>query len=376
MRRREAYTYRAYQQLAKELPEDVLAFMPFTCLHDKQHDYEYYWFREVVGGINEEPAQLAGATLGPPYVYKFRSLCLHVPKYTQWLVAQLERDMPPPAGPPVEFVRIAAASSLRAAAQVVKDATLLVNATGLGSQDLADVRDEKLYPIRGQTVLVNAPRFREESVARCINSLSGSGPSYVIPRARSGQVILGGSFDVRQTRPLTPNNQLTERIIKDAIRQAPELLPDGVDPQDPDAWKKLDVIRVNVGVRPAREGGVRIELETKPISLEGRQVGVIHAYGIGTYSQRDARTLTARTRWLPGEPWHRRRGGTARGPVADAAAHAGQAVEPSKAATYLHPSVATTPACALTTWVGCRPRDQKFLAALAKSASEAWQVFP
>lgn len=376
MRRREAYTYRAYQQLAKELPEDVLAFMPFTCLHDKQHDYEYYWFREVVGGINEEPAQLAGATLGPPYVYKFRSLCLHVPKYTQWLVAQLERDMPPPAGPPVEFVRIAAASSLRAAAQVVKDATLLVNATGLGSQDLADVRDEKLYPIRGQTVLVNAPRFREESVARCINSLSGSGPSYVIPRARSGQVILGGSFDVRQTRPLTPNNQLTERIIKDAIRQAPELLPEGVDPQDPDAWKKLDVIRVNVGVRPAREGGVRIELETKPISLEGRQVGVIHAYGIGTYSQRGARTLTARTRWLPGEPWHRRRGGTARGPVADAAAHTGQAVEPSKAAKYFHPSVVTTPACALTTWVGCRPRDQKFLAALAKSASEAWQVFP
>lgn len=330
MRRREAYTYRVYQQLAKELPEDVLAFMPFTCLHDKQHDYQYYWFREVVGGINEEPAQLAGATLGPPYAYKFRSLCLHVPKYTEWLVAQLERHMPPPAGPPVEFVRIAAASSLRAAAQLFKDAMLLVNATGLGSQDLADVRDEKLYPIRGQTVLVNAPRFREESVARCINSLSGSGPSYVIPRARSGQVILGGSFEVRQTRPLTPNNQLTERIIKDAIRQAPELLPEGVDPQDTEAWKKVDVIRVNVGVRPAREGGARVELETKPISLEDRQVGVIHAYGIGTYSQLDTRTLTARARWLPGEPRHRRRGCAARGPVADAAAHTGQAVAASK----------------------------------------------
>lgn len=59
----------------------------------------------------------------------------------------------------------------------------------------------------------------------------------------------------------------------------------------------MPIIKVNVGLRPARKGGARLERETitvplqpqayKPLGsnvtadLKPRQVDVIHAYGIG-----------------------------------------------------------------------------------------------
>lgn len=40
-----------YQKISEELPETVLAFMPFICIHGKEHDFNYFWFAEVVGGV-------------------------------------------------------------------------------------------------------------------------------------------------------------------------------------------------------------------------------------------------------------------------------------------------------------------------------------
>ena len=46
-RRWDEYTYKQFQKLAKELPEDLLTFMPFTCYDVKPNDTETYWFGEV-----------------------------------------------------------------------------------------------------------------------------------------------------------------------------------------------------------------------------------------------------------------------------------------------------------------------------------------
>lgn len=40
-------------------------------------------------------------------------------------------------------------------------------------------------------------------------------------------------------------------------------------------WEKIDVISHNVGLRPAREGGARVETEVK--FLNGKDVPVVHA---------------------------------------------------------------------------------------------------
>lgn len=209
----------------------------------------------------------------------FRSLTIDAPRYLQWLVTQLTK--PEENAPPARIIRVTKLSSLRRAAELVPRAALVVNATGLGSQDILEANEQHAFPIRGQTVLVYAPRFREAGTAHCVSKISSQGASYVIPRARSGYVILGGTFDKYQSTPMTPDPQVTERIMKDAVQVAPELLPPHVDARNPDAWKALEVVRVNVGIRPAREGGARVELDTNALDVGTRKVGVIHAYGIG-----------------------------------------------------------------------------------------------
>lgn len=183
--------------------------------------------------------------------------------------------------PPARLIRVSTLPSLQSAAALVPDASLVVNATGLGSQDMPEASESLAYPIRGQTVLVHAPRFRDMDTAHCISKIGSGGASYVIPRARSGFVILGGTFHARVSNPLTPDPAVTERILKDAVLLAPELLPENVDAHDPNAWKSVEVVGVNIGVRPAREGGARVELDSKPVYVGHRPVGVIHAYGIG-----------------------------------------------------------------------------------------------
>ena len=268
----------------------MLAFMPFSCLHDKPHDHDRFWFGEVCGGVRglyfgltqliEHPAGHPGSAKNAPYLYEFRSLTLNVPEYLNWLVRRLteKNDL---EGPPVKLVRITKLASLHTAAYLVPDANLIINATGLGSQDLLETQDKGVYPIRGQTVVVSAPRFRNVETARCWTKIVNGESTYIIPRARTGHVILGGTFDVRQSDCMIPDAKVTERIIRDSVELAPELLPEGVDAMAPDAWKHAKVLRVNTGLRPAREGGARVELDSTPIRGPRHQVGVIHAYGIG-----------------------------------------------------------------------------------------------
>lgn len=278
-RRWDEYTYKQFQKLAKELPEDLLTFMPFTCYDVKPNDTETYWFGEVCGGIREEYAPKHPAAAEAPYMYKFRSLTLDAPRYLRWLATQV--TCPGGQGPPGKIERVTTLRSLKTAVDLVPRASLVVNATGLGSQDIPEAAETQAYPIRGQTVLVHAPRFRDANVAHCASKISSQGASYVIPRARSGYVILGGTFHKHVSNPLTPDQQVTERILKDAVQLAPDLLPEHVRADDADAWKSLDVVGVNIGVRPARAGGARVALDEQPLEMHGRRVGVIHAYGIG-----------------------------------------------------------------------------------------------
>jgi hypothetical protein len=56
----------------------------------------------------------------------------------------------------------------------------------------------------------------------------------------------------------------------------------------------VEIVAHNAGLRPAREGGIRIELETRVLGegkwkdllpkIKGskREVGVVHAYGLGS----------------------------------------------------------------------------------------------
>jgi D-amino-acid oxidase len=66
------------------------------------------------------------------------------------------------------------------------DSLVFINASGLGSKTLADVRDDRCFPERGQNV------FLRTKNCRTMYFRNGQEYTYVIPRPYSGGVVLGG----------------------------------------------------------------------------------------------------------------------------------------------------------------------------------------
>lgn len=87
--------------------------------------------------------------------------------------------------------------------------------------------------------------------------------SYVMTRASGGGTVLGGTYQPGQWES-QPDHNIAQRIMRRAIALVPELVADG---------KPLDVVRHAVGLRPARDGGVRLESER----VDG--LWVVHNYG-------------------------------------------------------------------------------------------------
>lgn len=134
---------------------------------------------------------------------------------------------------------------------------LFVNATGLGAAKLC--ADNSMYPVRGQTVLV-----RGEALAT--RTRHGHGYlSYCIPRPGSGTTILGGTKEVGSWKHEI-DEASTERILQKAKALAPELLTG--------PGSQFEVVSVQCGLRPGRQGGPRMETEV----VGGSKV--VHAYGM------------------------------------------------------------------------------------------------
>jgi hypothetical protein len=65
------------------------------------------------------------------------------------------------------------------------------------------------------------------------------------------------------------DQDLTKMILERCKHLAPELLVDG----------KFEVIQAQIGRRPARKGGIRIEIER--LDVDGKELIVCHHYGHG-----------------------------------------------------------------------------------------------
>lgn len=221
---------------------------------------------------------------------------MSVPLYTKWILSQLSASSG--TSTPVSIRRIPALSSLSSALGHEPTASILINATGLGSSSLTDVKDPSVLPIRGQTVLIKTPEFSKHP--RGITSrLNGNDTlAYVIPRAKSGTTILGGTY-IENSVDGEPDLKTTERILRRCAEICPEIVPklerkpdngntNGSHPDsgldlDSEPWKRIEVERVNVGFRPGRKTGPRIEIdkELQFQSSDGKKIPVLHCYGLG-----------------------------------------------------------------------------------------------
>lgn len=165
--------------------------------------------------------------------------------------------------------------TLQAAANVVKEhfnqfnyaegtpILAFVNATGISALKL--VPDPNIYPVRGQTVTVAGEANQITTIdALPANPTPTSTPiMYILPRPYSNTTILGGTKQMGDWTA-EPDPQTTEEILRRAKKWAPELLNEKGE---------FEVLSVQVGLRPGRKGGARVEIE----NLDG--VTVCHAYG-------------------------------------------------------------------------------------------------
>lgn len=136
-----------------------------------------------------------------------------------------------------------------------EDVCLVVNASGAG------FGDKDVYPVRGQTCLV--ANSCDATVTR--QNADGSWV-FCVPRNFEGGTVIGGTKEPDNWDP-RPSGDVRQRLLAGFAATYPRILNGG--------GEEFRVIRDIVGRRPARHGGMRLELEhrvPKP---------VVHAYGLG-----------------------------------------------------------------------------------------------
>jgi D-amino-acid oxidase len=169
---------------------------------------------------------------------QFTAPLVEMDTYLPWLRRQLLD-----AGATIVRRRISSLDEALAAAPLV------VNATGLAAGGLCG--DPAVFPARGRIVLADNPGL-DVSVRDEDNP---AGLTYVHPRSRD--VVLGGTYEEGRSS-LEPDPAEAAAIVRRCIELVPEL-------------SGVRIKGERVGLRPARRGGPRVE-------VEGR---IIHSYGHG-----------------------------------------------------------------------------------------------
>ncbi|WVF67723.1 hypothetical protein IAT40_002482 [Kwoniella sp. CBS 6097] len=295
-------TYNRLARVAADHP-DLCEMIPFMSVWSKDKGKAGEpWFKHVV-----QDYQKVRATSDKPlpggnnFGNSFNSYVINAPNYLAHL-GQTVRAL----GIPLIRARV---SSLDEAYNLpgIGRVNLVVNATGLGSKSLIGVEDAEVYAARGQTVLVKAPL-----VKTCIMDTDGFNapptkpgekappePAYIIPRpGPEGHVVLGGTY-LKNVWETTPDLSTAQRILRDCFNLCPELAGPPAQNGKKKTWQDIEVVAHNVGLRPARNGGPRLELVERRVGEnggrealvpkvahaegdKGRKVAVIHAYGIGS----------------------------------------------------------------------------------------------
>ncbi|KAJ2670251.1 hypothetical protein IWW42_004083 [Coemansia sp. RSA 1085] len=257
----EIQTYRKMLRMADESPESGISVTQGIELYERA-PAEPLWYIDMVDNSSEVPPD--SLPEGVEYGLEYKTLLIDVPKYLLYLKSHFESRGGKMHKQAIEHILDAAKYVPGSNANVP---LIVVNCTGLGSRNLGGVNDKRLYPIRGQTLLVNAPEAK-----RTITRIGSEKFSYVIPRG-DGTVVIGGSADNNEW-DCRPNDKLSRQIISRALELEPALLDSKTLTEQ--------VVSVGVGLRPMREGGVRLEVESIYKEKVG-QSNVVHCYGHGGF---------------------------------------------------------------------------------------------
>lgn len=198
----------------------------------------------------------------------FTSVCFNTAIYLPWLAGQSLKN-----GAVIKRAVVKHISEAADLHHSGKRAEVVVNACGLGALHMGGVEDKKMYPARGQVVLVrNTNNFMYGS-SGTDDGLDEA--TYIMHRAAGGGCILGGCLQANNWES-QPDPNLAIRIMKRTLAAAPDMVPKGK------GIEGFDIIRHAVGLRPMRDGGIRTEKE-KVKAPDGGSFTVVHSYGHGGY---------------------------------------------------------------------------------------------
>lgn len=202
------------------------------------------WWSSTVSDFKVIPSfQLpSGAMFG----VSFSTFAINVPQYLKYLLARVKA-----LGGMFFSARLSAEGGLGNAleeAQIIvgrKPPHAYVNATGIAAKQLA--HDEAVTSQRGQTVVVKGE-------ARSIVTRLGKTKDdirVVIPRPYSGTSIIGVTKEA-SIWDTEVNKVSKQKTLRECKELASELLMENGE---------FEVLDVQVGLRPARSGGPRVEAE-------------------------------------------------------------------------------------------------------------------
>ncbi|KAI5968359.1 hypothetical protein KGF57_000218 [Candida theae] len=158
-------------------------------------------------------------------------------------------------------------NSLREISTMFKS-PVIINCSGMGLQYNGGY-DTQCFPIRGQTLLVKPPRSFKLDTTITYQLEDGSWV-FIIARPFNGGVILGGTKQLNDTY-LGVREEDTRHLLNLGRRYFPDLQKSDVLT----GKSYFDIERINVGLRPARVGGLNTSVEFH----DGHPV--INNYGAG-----------------------------------------------------------------------------------------------
>lgn len=260
-------TYQRIKTIAGRHPDATIEFMKgVDLLEEPSPEYDGLspgFNKETLDGFRKLEAQELPS--GVKSGFEYRTYCLNAPEYLKFLQTQLV-SLCKERGVKLVLKRM----TLRSLAQiydVFPECGAIFNCTGQGLQ-LDGGYDPACFPIRGQTLLIDVEHESKFSRATITHQDRNGNWTFVIKRpsvhGKKAQYILGGTKQPGDS--LVVARDIDSQAIMDRARRIfPELL----------SGSEFSVAGVNVGFRPAREGGSRVELE------KTARGPIVHAYGLG-----------------------------------------------------------------------------------------------
>ncbi|CAH0021052.1 unnamed protein product [Clonostachys rhizophaga] len=192
--------------------------------------------------------------IGAIYGMKYKTVVLTPQKFLTWLYERLQAR-----GIKFRRTRVSSLADLKGLGH-----DILINASGIGAENLKDVMEKNLTPWRLQCVVAKAPPTYDRLFIR-----RGDKGYYSTAFARlDGTVYVGGVL-TENDRDLSISEEQRKKICQNAHNNQPDVFP-SPDPKD---WP---ILYDHVGVYATMDRrfcGVRCEKEV----VDGQRV--IHAYG-------------------------------------------------------------------------------------------------